>query len=428
MSTEQSMEKWLPCQSRCELAGAAAFFLSIENSAVLINGPRWCAMIAEREMASVEKKYEKRMFCSEVKEFDLLYGADDAMLDALDEVKNECNPEVIAVLNNCSVSLIGDDIEGICKRATMNCPVISMDAGGLRGEFWTGYQEAAKKSLAECKLNRTEDCQTNLVNIIGWCTSYPNWKGDLEEVKRMLYMAGIEVGVCLGTDGVTIEEIKKIPLAYCNLVLHPELGVSVAELLKEQLGQEYFIVPIPYGMQGSLAWLKEIASKIGIQINLQRLEEEVAMNQEKIDEAIFQMKGSNKNITFRNAYLELTYGHAYGIVKALQEEFPDLEQIYLRIQGPAEQSYPKIEGVRKWLRFETLEIEEEQSIDLIFGNVQSRLEIGNYHQVIFKNLLLPMQGITVYERPYAGILGWKYLLAEMIEDFQTMVYLNPASK
>lgn len=428
MSTEQSMEKWLPCQSRCELAGAAAFFLSIENSAVLINGPRWCAMIAEREMASVEKKYEKQMFCSEVKEFDLLYGADDAMLNALDEVKNECQPEVITVLNSCSVSLIGDDIGGICKRAKMNCPVIFMDAGGLHGEFWTGYQEAAKKLLGEFKLTRTEYCQTNLVNIIGWCTSYPNWKGDLEEVKRMLRIAGIEVGVCLGADGVPIEEIKKIPLAAFNLVLHPELGVSLAELLQEQLGQEFFIAPIPYGMQCSLAWLKGIASKLGINVDLQQLEAEVAINQEKIDEAIFQMKGNNKNITFGNVYMELTYGHAYGIAKALQKEFPDLAQIFLRIQGPAEQSYPKIEGVKKWLHFDKLEIDDEQSIDLVFGNVQSRLEIGHYQQVIFKNLLLPMQGVTVYERPYAGILGWKYLLAEIIENFQTMVYLNPVSR
>lgn len=427
MSIEQSMEKWLPCQSRCELAGAAAFFLSIKNSAVLINGPRWCAMIAEREMASVEKKYEKRIFCSEVKELDLLYGADDAMAEALAEVGAECSPAVIAVLNSCSVSLIGDDIGGICKRADMKCPIICVDAGGLHGEFWIGYEEAAKKLLTECQLAPSASCQQNLVNIIGWCTNYPNWQGDLTEIKRMLHGAGLEVGVCLGADGITMEELRKIPLAACNLILQPELGAVLGELLYEQLGQEYLIAPIPYGMQCSLAWLQGIGDKMGITMNLQSLLAEVAMNQEKIDEAIFQMKGNHKNITFGNAYLELTYGQAYGMVQGLQTEFPDLEQIYLRIQGPDEESYPKITGTKKWLRLENRGIEEEQRIDLVFGNVQNRLEIGNYEKVIFKNLLLPMQGVTIHERPYAGILGWKYLMAEIIENFQTMVYLNPVS-
>ena len=108
---------------------------------ILINGPRWCATIAEREMARVEKKYERRIFCSEVKEIDLLYGADDALLLALEEVKKECNPKMIAVINSCSVSLIGDDIQGICHRANLACEIIAVDAGGLKGEFWEGYQD-----------------------------------------------------------------------------------------------------------------------------------------------------------------------------------------------------------------------------------------------------------------------------------------------
>lgn len=40
MNIDVDLNRWLPCQSRCELAGAASFFLSIKNSSILINGPR----------------------------------------------------------------------------------------------------------------------------------------------------------------------------------------------------------------------------------------------------------------------------------------------------------------------------------------------------------------------------------------------------
>lgn len=258
MNIDVDLNRWLPCQSRCELAGAASFFLSIKNSSILINGPRWCAMVAEREMAAAEKKYEKQMFCSEVKEVDLLYGADEAMQSALDEIKNEQKPDLIAVLNSCSVSLIGDDLKGICKNADMGCPVIPMDSGGLRGEFWHGYQIAVQKLLENLDLKTDCKRKNNKINIIGWCTSYPNWLGDLLEIKRMLKKINIEVGICLGADGVTVKTLDRLPEAALNMVLHPELGLNAAEFLKEKLGQDYVIAPIPYGMQNSLHWLKKL--------------------------------------------------------------------------------------------------------------------------------------------------------------------------
>lgn len=428
MSTNQAMQRWLPCKSRCEMAGAASFFLSLKDSAILINGPRWCATIAEREMARTEKKYERRIFCSEVKEIDLLYGADDALLMALDEVKKECNPNMIAVINSCSVSLIGDDIQGICRRADLDCEIISVDAGGLKGEFWEGYQEALDKILdlvtAKVKVEK-ETVQKNRINLLGWCNSYPNWQGDLKEIKRMLTACGFEVGVCIGMDETSVQDMLQLPLAVCNIVLYPELGSQAAKRLKREWGQEYLIAPVPYGMQCSITWLKQIAKKLQIDICTKELEAEIEYNQEKIDQAVFQLKADYKNLGFGNVYLTLPYGTAYGIVEALKTEFPELNEIYLKIEGPKEAEYPMIKGVSEWkVKHESLSVEAE-GISLVLGDWQTRLEVGKYDRTIFKNFLMPMQGVTIKERPYAGILGWKYFMAEVIEMFHLVGYLHP---
>lgn len=427
MNIDVDLNRWLPCQSRCELAGAASFFLSIKNSSILINGPRWCAMVAEREMAAAEKKYEKQMFCSEVKEVDLLYGADEAMQSALDEIKNEQKPDLIAVLNSCSVSLIGDDLKGICKNADMGCPVIPMDSGGLRGEFWHGYQIAVQKLLENLDLKTDCKRKNNKINIIGWCTAYPNWLGDLLEIKRMLKKINIEVGICLGADGVTVKTLERLPEAALNMVLHPELGLNAAEFLKEKLGQDYVIASIPYGMQNSLHWLKKIASSLNLKPDFSEIENEIAYNQEKIDTAIFQLKANNKKISFGNAYLCLTEGMSIGIVKALVNEFPDLNDIYLRVEGPVESNLMNeiFALTSEWKNYSDKHT-RKNDLDLVLGNTQTRVEAANYKNTIFMNILLPYQGVIVHERPYAGITGWKFLLADIFDKFQTLVYLNPA--
>lgn len=427
MNIDVDLNRWLPCQSRCELAGAASFFLSIKNSSILINGPRWCAMVAEREMAAAEKKYEKQMFCSEVKEVDLLYGADEAMQSALDEIKNEQKPDLIAVLNSYSVSLIGDDLKGICKNADMGCPVIPMDSGGLRGEFWHGYQIAVQKLLENLDLKTDCKRKNNKINIIGWCTAYPNWLGDLLEIKRMLKKINIEVGICLGADGVTVKTLERLPEAALNMVLHPELGLNAAEFLKEKLGQDYVIAPIPYGMQNSLHWLKKIASSLNLKPDFSEIENEIAYNQEKIDTAIFQLKANNKKISFGNAYLCLTEGMSIGIVKALVNEFPDLNDIYLRVEGPVESNLMNeiFALTSEWKNYSDKHT-RKNDLDLVLGNTQTRVEAANYKNTIFMNILLPYQGVIVHERPYAGITGWKFLLADIFDKFQTLVYLNPA--
>ena len=136
------------------MSGSACFFLSISDIAVLIHGPRWCSTIAAGEMANIEKKYEKRFFCSEIKQSDLVFGAAEEIGKALEEIRQEMTPEMIAVMTSCSMSLIGDDLEGICKSHNVGCPILTMDSGGLRGEFLTGYERACLNLLKQTDLQK----------------------------------------------------------------------------------------------------------------------------------------------------------------------------------------------------------------------------------------------------------------------------------
>ena len=51
----ENLEQWLPCQSYCQMNGAAAAVLSFKNTTVVLNGPSWCSLVVERELMSYNR-------------------------------------------------------------------------------------------------------------------------------------------------------------------------------------------------------------------------------------------------------------------------------------------------------------------------------------------------------------------------------------
>lgn len=426
MSTEINMKRWQPCSSMCGLAGATSFFVSIKDSAVLLNAPRWCSIIVENETTLNDKKYEPKIFCSDIQEVDLLYGAEKVLHEALKEVDDELEPKVMAILNSCAVSLIGADIEGVCNEVETKGMLIPLDVGGINGEFWDGYNIGICKILELLNLKKEVQNKNNVVNIIGISPIYPNWKGDLEEIKRILKIVNVEINICIGEDAVTLNDLRKIPKANLNLVLYPELGLEAAKFLEKEIGQKYLSVSVPYGLSGTLKWLMEICDKLNIIPNLEPIIEEIKEGQERIDRAYFILKGSNKRIEFGDAYLNLTQGTAYSLAKALNEEFPELNNIYLRLEGPGALELKSSEGIYEWEKYLDINT-EENTVDIVFGNEQSRIERKEFEKVIYKNLLIPNKYSIVKNKPYAGIIGWEFLVEDIFKEYENKVLNNRKS-
>ena len=415
------MNRWLPCQSACEMSGSACFFLSISDIAVLIHGPRWCSTIAAGEMANIEKKYEKRFFCSEIKQSDLVFGAAEEIGKALEEVRQEMTPEMIAVMTSCSMSLIGDDLEGICKSHNVGCPVLTMDSGGLRGEFLTGYERACLNLLKQTDPEKDIQKDPKTVNIIGWCSAYPQSQGDLKEIRRLLEKTGISCHLILGSDSTKMETIKSMGRASLNLVLYPELGLKAAKMIEEKWQIPYAVLPVPYGPAGTKTWLSAVCEKLGITPDMTAINEEISYRREKIDLATFRLKQNNRHLLFGDVYAHLTYGTACGLIPALQKEFPELNHIYLRLEGPGDVN--SISGIIPWIPYSPIHMEEDE-IALSLGNTYTRQETGHFHKTIYKNFLFPHVNLQIPEKCYAGLKGWQIFLSEVYNDFYTLAYMN----
>ena len=118
----------------------------------------------------------------------------------------------------------------------------------------------------------------------------PHWRGDLEEIKRILLLAGYDIGVSLGSDGLELADIKRLPEAALNVVLIPELGHEIASYLEMELGQKYLLLTWPYGFNNTLQWLQHIGEAIDWPPQLEELKNEISLAEKDIFDECFLLK------------------------------------------------------------------------------------------------------------------------------------------
>lgn len=245
----------------CALTGAAAFFAGIPDSVIVANGQLWCYFYALRHLAKQSAGIEDRFFCSQPDNDAVVHGTEDCLSELLDFIKANLRPSVVLIENSCSIGLIGDDLAGIARAAALPCLVVTLDSGGLNGGYWEGYRQAAMGYLAALPPARRSAVEAGAVNLLGCTIGYHNAASDLRELKRMLNLAGCRVLACPGA-GSTMEEIAAMTRAELNIVVHEELGGEMARFLRREYGMPYLSLLPPYGIGGSMAWLRGIGQAV----------------------------------------------------------------------------------------------------------------------------------------------------------------------
>lgn len=425
----RKLEKWLPCQSYCQMNGAAAAVLSFKNANVVFNGPRWCSVIAERELMAYDRTLEERLYCSHIEQTELLFGTGERIRDIIEHQQRE-NPEtsLLAVLTSCSVGLIGDDVQGIVSSIEEKYPVIVLDAGGLTGLFEEGYQTAMLEVFKKVKIKKSAVRNPKKVNLLGYCSYYPDSSGDLAELKRLLAEAGFELGVCPGESGLNLQELQNLTESSLNVVISPELGLLPAEYLKECFGQEYVVLPAPYGCTQTLSWLKKIGECLSVEPELSKLEKEAKVMRENTMEQIGGVKWLVKNLDYKKAILALPYTQAKSLAEALRNEILEIKEIEYRIQGNysgTDKSFPDtMSDVDVSKDFTDVKDFSPSDYQLLFGSSVERALVGNYAHTLYINMFKADGRIRQKYKTYVGIEGWGSLIQEIVNQTVTLYHLR----
>lgn len=408
----------------CALTGAAAFFAGIFDAAIVANGPLWCYFYALKHLEKTCPSLSKRFYCSQTDNNSVVFGTEEYLLGILSYVKKNTAPKVLLIENSCSVGLIGDDIVGLAQKADMPCPVVCLDSGGLTGGFWEGYRAAAMAYFAAMPLKKRSRIEPNTVNLLGCTTGYYNAVNDIQELKRLLALVGISVLACPGA-GSSVDEIATMTQAELNIVVHDELGHDIARYLKKQYGMPYISLLPPYGLEGSLKWLKSLGEVMWLgDGSLQIAQNEANNRKQWLRDATFDMQRIWGDPWFSKTLIAAPSSIALGIAGALRSEWVDTGLLTVAVNNCIEKC-PSYEGIDDIIgQYNDGQAVEMQLTTLSGGlllgssNEKALLQRQNITDVVCQNIALPVYDeVLLSDQPFMGLRGACYMAERLRNQY-----------
>ncbi len=214
-----------------------------------------------------------------------VFGGQANLLQAIENMFAVYEPEVIAVHTTCLSETIGDDLPQIIDKADKSGKipkgktVIYANTPSYVGSHVTGFSNMVKGMTA---LARCSGKKNGKVNII------PGWvePADMEEIKRMAALIGVEIilfpdtsGVLNGPlsgefkmypeGGVTIEELKNAGDSVGTLALGEWCSAEAARYLDTTCKVPCRVLEIPFGLKATDRFVDALRIIAGVSVSEQ---------------------------------------------------------------------------------------------------------------------------------------------------------------
>ncbi len=221
------------CRSRggesCAFDGAMIVLQCIADAAHLVHGPIACLGNSWESRGTVSDKgiLHRRSYTTDLNEIDIVYGAEEKLLEAIRRTKVDSGAQAIFVYSTCVTGLTGEDIAAVCVKAEMELGVrvIPVEAPGFVGPKNLGNRIAGEVLLDHViGTGEPESGSLADINLIG---EY-NIAGDLKIVEPLLRKAGFNV-LSRITGNATFREITFAHRSRLNVMVCSRALINVAK-------------------------------------------------------------------------------------------------------------------------------------------------------------------------------------------------------
>ena len=241
----------------CRLFGAIKALGTIKNCVILVHGPKGCVYHINY-ILGMRGDRPSEVYSTCLDEHDVIFGAEEKLKEAVEELDRELHPEIIAVLSCCASSIIGEDVNAAVADADTGSRVLGIDSGGFEGDFRTGYAETLKRLVEELVVP-PDHTDPATVNIVGLLRGGP----DLRELRSLIEGAGIGIKAVL-TANTRLSEIEQMASASLNVVVCEPAGLEAARVLERRFKMPYIVEEIPIGRRATEHFLSRIAESLAM--------------------------------------------------------------------------------------------------------------------------------------------------------------------
>jgi nitrogenase molybdenum-iron protein beta chain len=257
-------------RTACALSGALATMSALPEVAPIIHSSIGCGG-ALAGASSFGSGYFGSGYCSgfsapssAITESDIVFGGNDRLREQITSTLELINARLYVVATGCMTEMIGDDVFGVVNQfIAEDQPILAVNTPSFKGDAYAGY-EIVLDGMLNKFLPTSDEKDIGLVNIFGIVPAYdPFFRGDLEEISRLLTNLGIRVNTFFTPDQ-TFENITSAPKASLNIVFSHVWGHTLAEKFEEKHGVPYWSVNLPIGAEATEQFLLELCERLKI--------------------------------------------------------------------------------------------------------------------------------------------------------------------
>ena len=257
----------------------------------------------------------------------LARGSQEKVVENITRKDKEEKPDLILLTPTCTSSILQEDLQNFVDRASLesNSDVILADVNHYR----VNELQAADRTLEQIVRFYIEKSKKDgsilqektlvpSANIIGIFTLGFHNQHDCRELKRLLNDLGIQVNEVI-PEGGSVENIRKLPKAWFNIVPYREVGLMSAVYLEQEFKIPY-ISTTPMGLVETSQFIREIDAILQDKSSI-NFENYVDNQTRFISQAAWFSRSIDcQNLTGKRAVVFGDATHAASITKILSRE------------------------------------------------------------------------------------------------------------
>jgi nitrogenase molybdenum-iron protein NifN len=266
-----------PC-NMCMPMGGILAFKGIEQTMVVLHGSQGCSTYMRRHI-SQHFNEPIDVGSSSLNEKGTIYGGEENLKQAFDNILRVYHPQMIGVLTTCLAETIGEDVERIAARYLrqnkLNYPIVTAPTPGYGGSHAEGYFFTVRR-IVEGLAKRTE--KNYKINIFVANIS----PADIREIKRILDLMQVRYTLCpdfsdtldrsyvrpytkIPEGGTKLSDIEEMSgaLATVQMGMTVDESTSPGEYLREEFGVPLYTIPIPIGLENTDIFVKMMQELTG---------------------------------------------------------------------------------------------------------------------------------------------------------------------
>ncbi|MFZ5450733.1 MAG: nitrogenase iron-molybdenum cofactor biosynthesis protein NifE [Thermodesulfobacteriota bacterium] len=222
-------------QRACVFCGSRVVLYPIADALHLVHGPIGCAAYTWdiRGALSSGPELHRLSFSTDLQEKDVIFGGEKKLYRALMELIDRHHPKAAFVYSTCIVGLIGDDLEGVCKKVSKKkgIPVLPVQSEGFKGNKRAGYHAACQAMFRLVGTGDTTGISPKSLNILGDF----NLAGEIWIIRDYFGRMGIEVVANVTGDG-RVDDLRRAHGAALNVVQCSGATMDLALMMEEVYG------------------------------------------------------------------------------------------------------------------------------------------------------------------------------------------------